>query len=240
MTLTQAVLESLQRRPDKIISRDPDSELTADQFLGACRAGAGALSSGPAGRMVGLLLPNSAAYPAALLAVIWGGKVAVPLNPMLKPNELAFLFQDAGIDTVVVAEATVRYRSPAFLGDVLVVGVRVAAMRRTSFVMEYEARERQTGRLVATGSTGTVAFDFERNRIRALTPTTRRALAPMRSRSAASKSARICAASAKASRDAQTKPASAPAISSATPHFVLVMMGSPHAIASSAAFGSGS
>ena len=100
MTLPQAVLESLQRHADKIVSRDPDGELTADQFLRACRAGAGALSSGPAGRMVGLLLPNSAAYPAALLAVLWGGKVAVPLNPMLKPNELDFLFKDAHIDTV--------------------------------------------------------------------------------------------------------------------------------------------
>ena len=106
MTLPQAVLKSLQQHTDQIVSRDPDSELTADQFLRACRAGAGALSSGPAGRMVGLLLPNSAAYPAALLAVIWGGKVAVPLNPMLKPNELDFLFKDAHIDTVVVATAT--------------------------------------------------------------------------------------------------------------------------------------
>ena len=77
---------------------------------------------------------------------------------------------------VVVAEATVRYRSPAFLGEVLEVGVRVAAMRRTSFVMEYEVRERQTGRLVATGTTVMVAFDFERNRIRALNPITRRAV----------------------------------------------------------------
>jgi acyl-CoA synthetase (AMP-forming)/AMP-acid ligase II len=106
MTLPQAVLGSLQRHADKIVSRDPDGELTANQFLRACRAGAEALSSGPAGRTVGLLLPNCAAYPAALLAALWAGKVAVPLNPMLKPNKLDFLRQDAQIDTVVVAPAT--------------------------------------------------------------------------------------------------------------------------------------
>src|SRR5262249_7486692 len=55
---------------------------------------------------VGLLMPTCAAYPPALLGTLWAGKEAVPLNPMLTPGELAFLFQDAGIDTVIVSDAT--------------------------------------------------------------------------------------------------------------------------------------
>jgi long-chain acyl-CoA synthetase len=106
MSLARAVAESLRRHPAKVISRDADSELTGAQLLNACRAAAGRLASVKAGARVGLLLPNCAAYPAALVGALWSGRVAVPLNPMLKPGELDFLCRDAAIDTVVVAEAT--------------------------------------------------------------------------------------------------------------------------------------
>ncbi|HEX5269915.1 MAG TPA: AMP-binding protein [Gemmataceae bacterium] len=106
MNLAEAVGESLRRRPEKVISRDDNREFTGGQLLDSCRAAAGRLAPAGGGRRVGLLLPNLSGYPAALLGVLWAGKVAVPLNPMLKPNELAFLFQDAAIDTVVVADPT--------------------------------------------------------------------------------------------------------------------------------------
>jgi len=106
MTLAQAVGESLRRHPDKVVSRDADNDFTGGQLLAACRAAAGRLAGATAGPRVGILLPNCAAYPAALVGALWAGKSAVPLNPMLKPAELDFLVQDAGIDTIVVAEAT--------------------------------------------------------------------------------------------------------------------------------------
>jgi long-chain acyl-CoA synthetase len=105
MTLAQAVWESLRRHPGKVLSRDADSEWTGGQLLEASLTVAGNLAKGTS-RYVGMLLPSCAAYPAVVVGALAGGKVAVPLNPMLKPGELAFLFQDAGIDTVVVAEAT--------------------------------------------------------------------------------------------------------------------------------------
>jgi acyl-CoA thioester hydrolase len=77
---------------------------------------------------------------------------------------------------VVIAEATCRYRSPATLGEVLVVGVRVSAMRRSSFTMEYAVRERESGRLVATGTTVQVVYDFARGRVRGLRPEVRQAI----------------------------------------------------------------
>jgi long-chain acyl-CoA synthetase len=104
MALAQVIFESLARHGDKVLSRDPKGELTASQLLAASQVVAGQLAE--AGRCVGMLLPGCAAYPAVLVGVVAAGKVAVPLNPMLKPGELDFLFQDAGIDTVVVAEAT--------------------------------------------------------------------------------------------------------------------------------------
>ena len=106
MSVAQAVDESLRRNLGKVVSRDAEAEFSGGQLLDACRAAAARLDAATDGPRVGLLLPNSAAYPAALLGALWAGKVAVPVNPTLKPGELDFLFRDAGIDAVVVAEAT--------------------------------------------------------------------------------------------------------------------------------------
>jgi long-chain acyl-CoA synthetase len=106
MNLAQAILDSLQQYQAKVISRDADAELTAAQLIKAAAATAGKLTSANSSPRIGLLLPNCAAYPAALLGVIWAGKVAVPLNPMLRPPELDFLLKDGQIDTVVAAPAT--------------------------------------------------------------------------------------------------------------------------------------
>ncbi len=106
MSLTQAVEEALRRNPGKIVSRDAEQEFSGGQLLTACRAAAGQLAAATERPRVGLLLPNSAAYPAALLGTLWVGKTAVSLNPTLKPVELDFLLRDAGLDTVVVTEAT--------------------------------------------------------------------------------------------------------------------------------------
>jgi len=55
---------------------------------------------------VGIVLPNCALYPAAVVGAIWAGKVPVPLNPLLKPQELDFIFKEAAIDTVVADTLT--------------------------------------------------------------------------------------------------------------------------------------
>jgi long-chain acyl-CoA synthetase len=106
MSLAQEIGESLRRNPGKVVSRDAEGDFTGGQILDACRAAAGKLAAVSAGPRIGLLLANCAGYPAALVGTLWSGRVAVPLNPMLKPGELDFLCRDAGIDTVVVAEAT--------------------------------------------------------------------------------------------------------------------------------------
>jgi long-chain acyl-CoA synthetase len=106
MSLAREIGESLRRHSGKVVTRDAEGELTGGQLLDACRAAAGRLDSGKAGPRVGLLLPNAATYPAALVGTLWSGRAAVPLNHLLKSGELDFLCRDAGIDTVVVAEAT--------------------------------------------------------------------------------------------------------------------------------------
>ena len=65
---------------------------------------------------------------------------------------------------LVIVEAICRYRSPALLGDVLQVGVRVSHMRRSSFAYEYGIWSGIDGRLVAEGQTVQTVFDHHTQR----------------------------------------------------------------------------
>jgi long-chain acyl-CoA synthetase len=49
---------------------------------------------------VGLLLPTSGAFPIAALGAWMAGKTIVPLNYLLKPDELQYVVDDSGIDTI--------------------------------------------------------------------------------------------------------------------------------------------
>lgn len=59
---------------------------------------------------------------------------------------------------LILPEARVLYRAEMFLGDALEIGVRVAAVGRTSFTMEYRVERR--GAVTAEGTTALVAFDY--------------------------------------------------------------------------------
>jgi len=60
----------------------------------------------------------------------------------------------------VLAELTARYRLSAELGDDLIVGCRVTELRRSSFVMEHEIRNANTGQLVFEMTSIQVMFDY--------------------------------------------------------------------------------
>ncbi len=53
---------------------------------------------------VGIMLPASAMFPASLFGVLWAGKVAVPLNFLLAPDELSRVVADADIDIVLTVK----------------------------------------------------------------------------------------------------------------------------------------
>lgn len=50
---------------------------------------------------VGIMLPASAAFPATLFGAFWASRVAVPLNFLLAPEELAPIVEDAGLDLIL-------------------------------------------------------------------------------------------------------------------------------------------
>jgi acyl-CoA thioester hydrolase len=63
---------------------------------------------------------------------------------------------------VIIARAECDYRSPAHFGDELEVRVKVGEIGRSSFVLIYEIVQAESDRLVASGKTVMVSYDYEK------------------------------------------------------------------------------
>ena len=61
---------------------------------------------------------------------------------------------------VIIARAECDYRAPAHFGDELEVRVKVGSIGRSSFTLEYEVVHVDGARIVATGKTVMVSYDY--------------------------------------------------------------------------------
>ena len=69
----------------------------------------------------------------------------------------------------VIAEATVRYKSPIFIGEGLFGAASIRTVGNRSFVMDYELRcgeSFEEGRLVAEGTSAQVFYDIASHEVR--------------------------------------------------------------------------
>lgn len=69
---------------------------------------------------------------------------------------------DVGGCGLILPEAHVYYRQEMFHGDVLKVGVRVAAVKRSGFVLEYVIE--RNAEVTAEGSTAMVCYDYKKRK----------------------------------------------------------------------------
>jgi fatty-acyl-CoA synthase len=83
-----------------------DGELTyAELDAWSRRIARGLVAAGvQAGDRVALMLPNSAAFVAAIFAISRAGAIAVPLHPRLHERELAFALRDSGAAVLLTVE----------------------------------------------------------------------------------------------------------------------------------------
>jgi acyl-CoA thioester hydrolase len=91
----------------------------------------------------------------------------------------AALWHGLGGDAVVgfiLAQATVNYRSPARLGDPLVLEIALGGVRTKSWIWRYRVLDERDDRLVADGETVQVAYDYLAQRSVAVTDELRRRL----------------------------------------------------------------
>lgn len=86
-------------------------------------------------------------------------------------------------ESVILASIQCDFKSPAYLGEFLEVRIRVAKLGKSSFEMEYEIVETTSERLVATGQSSQVYFDYQTQKSRPLTPEIKERVARLENRS---------------------------------------------------------
>jgi len=100
-----ALLNASRRDPTSVAAADGVRSLTFRQLAQLAAVLRGIVSQETACERVGVMLPASSTFPAVLMGVFWSSKIAIPLNFLLNPDELASVVNDAEPGLIV----TVRH-----------------------------------------------------------------------------------------------------------------------------------
>ena len=104
VNLAHWVRDHAARTPDAVAVRQGDVDLTYARLDAASAAFAARLKDlgVQPGDRVALVAPNVVAFPVAYYAILRLGAVVVPMNPLLKPGEVAYTWTDCGARVAVV------------------------------------------------------------------------------------------------------------------------------------------
>ena len=107
MTLGEMLSESAERYGEKAALVFRDVPLSYSALWAAVQGVATGLSALGIGQgdKIGLLLPNCPPFVMSLYGAAFIGAVTVPVNPLLKPAELEYIWRDSGVKLVVTAGA---------------------------------------------------------------------------------------------------------------------------------------
>ena len=96
--LASNLVATAQAHPDKVAIKLDDAELTWQQLHGLAAKAAGALRAAglEPGDRVSLILPNVPAFPVLFYGTLLAGGIVVPMNPLLKAQEIEYFYTDAG------------------------------------------------------------------------------------------------------------------------------------------------
>jgi long-chain acyl-CoA synthetase len=101
MNICEAFFKTAARLPDKVAIHDEDGPVTFSGLAAAVKSAAGQLRSTKASEHLGIMLPTSKEFAVAYFGALLAGKVPVPFNLFLQPDELKALIGHSGMDTVV-------------------------------------------------------------------------------------------------------------------------------------------
>lgn len=100
--------EAAARHPNAIACEDLERRISFDAMWKAARRLAWRIDATiPAGRPVGVLLPNQALYPAAVLACLGAGRPCVLIDRNYPADRVAAVIGDAGLAGLVLAQADI-------------------------------------------------------------------------------------------------------------------------------------
>lgn len=105
MSVHWPIIRLLARQARRVLVVDDRRSYTGAELLVGSMHVAAAIKPRSDTRGVGILLPSSGAFPMVALASWMLGRTVVPLNFLLKPEELQYVIDNAGIDTIVTAQA---------------------------------------------------------------------------------------------------------------------------------------
>lgn len=103
MALLRSILKQALLHPKRTAVVDDMRTWSYAKLLGGSFFMAREIAKATTKPHVGLMLPTSGAFPAALLGTWQAGKVAVPLNYLLSKEDLHHVIRDSGLDTVFTA-----------------------------------------------------------------------------------------------------------------------------------------
>ncbi len=96
--LASNLVTTAQTHPDTVAIKLDDAELTWQQLHGLAAKAAGALRAAglEPGDRVSLILPNVPAFPVLFYGTLLAGGTVVPMNPLLKAQEIEYFYTDSG------------------------------------------------------------------------------------------------------------------------------------------------
>lgn len=103
--LVNVLLDANRRSPDKLAVSDALHSLTYRRLTLLASVLRDIIHKETACERVGIMLPASSVFPAALFGVLWSSRIAVPLNFLLSADELGKVVKDAELDLIL----TVRH-----------------------------------------------------------------------------------------------------------------------------------
>ncbi len=113
MSIHWPIIKKLALSPRRVVMVDDRRSYTAIEVLVGAMHIAGAISAKCKTPTVGLLIPTSGAFPMAALAGWMLGKTVVPINYLLKPEEMNYIVRDCGCDTVITAQTMLDFLGAA-------------------------------------------------------------------------------------------------------------------------------
>ncbi len=108
MRLARTIIRRLLLAPGRVCAVDDQRQWKGYQlYLGALHV-ARAIEQTTDAEHVGIMLPTSGLFPMSMLGTWMLGRTIVPLNYLLGAKELAYVIEDAGVDTVVTVGPMVK------------------------------------------------------------------------------------------------------------------------------------
>lgn len=106
MNLAELIKNQAQERGDRVFAIWHDQEMTWGQMDGAASKLAAGLAEQGIGKgdVVALLIPNIPPYLISYFAIQKLGAVVLPINLLLKPNEVSYILNDSGAKMVVALD----------------------------------------------------------------------------------------------------------------------------------------